>query len=362
MIKWLIIIIMWLLPYSALAQYRITGRVVNLEDKKPVANASVFLSNATAGAKTNDDGTYTIANVRGGQYELVVSMVGYANYRQTIMVNNDISLPDIEIISKAIELREVRIHPDKNWALHYDMFRREFLGESENAKQCKILNPKVLDFSYDKTTSELSASSSDFVDVENKALGYRVRYLLANFTKNYSKGYLYYEGSAQFENLKGNKSQLKKWQKNRQNTYEGSSMHFLRTIIANQLQQEGFKVLRLTRKPNPEYRGGMNNRYVETLLTTPLEINDFAIRTDKNGIYALSFKDCLYIMYAKPSVTNGEIKPAPLYTISIATIGGPYAYFDNNGIIINPQSVTFEGSLGESRLAELLPVDYEPMQ
>jgi hypothetical protein len=360
MIKWLAIIA-WLVPFSALAQYHITGRVVNLQDKKPIANASVFLSNATAGAKTNDDGTYTIANVRGGQYELVVSMVGYANYRQSIMVNNDINLPDIEIISKAIELREVRIHPDKNWALHYDMFRREFLGESENAKQCKILNPKVLDFSYDKVTSELTASSSDFVDVENKALGYKVRYLLANFTKNYSAGYLYYDGSALFENLKGNRSQLKKWQKNRQNTYEGSSMHFLRTVIANQLQQEVFKVLRLTRKLNPQYRGGMNNRYTETLVTIPLEINDFAIRTDKNGIYALSFRDCLYIMYAKPPVIKADTTLPPLYTISIATIEGTYAYFDNNGIIINPQSVTFEGSLGESRLAELLPVDYEPI-
>ena len=44
-----------LLPFSALAQYHISGRVLDLVDKKPIPNASVFLSNASAGTKTNAD-------------------------------------------------------------------------------------------------------------------------------------------------------------------------------------------------------------------------------------------------------------------------------------------------------------------
>jgi hypothetical protein len=44
---------LFLLPFAAMGQYRITGRVVDAATKQPVADASVFLSNASAGAKTN---------------------------------------------------------------------------------------------------------------------------------------------------------------------------------------------------------------------------------------------------------------------------------------------------------------------
>lgn len=355
-----VILFILLLPATALAQYHISGRVTDLTDKKPVANASVFLNNATAGTKTNDDGTYTITNVRAGQYELVVSIVGYAPYRQTIMVNNTLTLPDIEVIPQAIALREVQIRPNPDWAMHYDLFRREFLGSSDNAGQCKILNPKVLDFHFDKTTRELTASSSDYIEIENKALGYKIKYLLINFSKRYNTGFLYFEGSAFFEELPGKDSQKKKWQKARLKAYMGSSMHFLRAIIANQVKEEGFKVERLIRKPNPDYSGLGDHQYIETLVTTPLLPGEYAMLTQIKGQYALSFKDCLYILY-NPKPENGGTELYPQYLTSTVTIEEPYAYFDNNGIITNPQSTITEGFWAKSRIAELLPVDYEPL-
>ena len=48
MLKFYITLLL-LLPLSAVAQFTITGKVLDREDKKPVANASVFLSNATNG-------------------------------------------------------------------------------------------------------------------------------------------------------------------------------------------------------------------------------------------------------------------------------------------------------------------------
>lgn len=354
-----LIFFLWLLPFTALGQYRITGKVTDLVDKKPVANASVFLNNASAGSKTNDDGTFTITGVRGGQYELVVSVVGYTTYRQTILVNSDITLPVIEIISKAIELREVNIHPDPNWAKHYDMFREEFLGHSENAAQCKILNPKVIYFQYDNTNRELTASSSDFIEIENKALGYKVKYQLSSFTKNYSTSLFYFEGTASFENLQGSKSAIRRWDKNRLKTYEGSSMNFLRSVIIGGFHEQGFTVLRLIRKPNPGYSGGLNNKYLETLVTTSLTVSDFVKLTDKKGIYALSFSDCLYVLYNE---AKNDKSLKPLNVASILTFEEPYSFFDNNGIIINPQSVIFEGQWAKSRVADLLPVDYEPVK
>jgi len=339
------------IPFTVAAQYRITGRVVDAGTKKPVPDASVFLSNASAGTKTNGDGTFTLTNVRGGQYEMVISFVGYATYKQTIMVNKDVSLPDVPLEQQTVQLKEVRIGPDKHWEEHYARFKRGFLGNTDNAAQCTILNPHVLDF--DINDGEFAASAEDFLLIENKALGYRIKYMLTIFSENPKTGRLYFEGEAFFENMKGRKGQIKRWNKNRLVTYQGSDMHFLRSVIAGRVKEEGFLVQRLIKTPNPAYKGGLDNKYTETLVTTPLAIGEYASLTDQKGEYALTFKDCLNITY-----NNNPLSGSILNIDS----GPGYVYFDNNGIILNPQNVTMEGSWGDRKMGELLPVDYEPPQ
>lgn len=360
------------LPIACLGQYTITGRVLDAADKKPVADASVFLNNAIAGAKSADNGNFTITNVRPGQYDLVVSIVGYETFHETVMVTADISLPPIEISVKAIQLKEVRIGPNRNWDRDYQIFKRLFLGMSENADRCKILNPDVLDFDNDRKTGIFSATSSDFLIIENKALGYKIRYLLSSLTMENNTGMSYFEGTAAFEELPGSKSQLQRWQKNRLNAYEGSSMHFLRAAISDTstIEKEGFRVFRMIRKPNPEYPGSAN-KYITKLVASPaLSVTDFIKLTDVKGEFAMGFEDCLYVVYGKKLArTNANAKlPAagdtPEYLNSTATtlviFDSPYAYFDNNGIVINPRSLIYDGSWGKSLVADLLPVDYVP--
>ena len=344
------------LPVVALGQYHITGKITDILTKKPVANASVFLSSASTGTKTNDDGTYDISNVRGGHYDLVVSIIGYVTYHQDVAVNNNISLPNIEIEAKTIALKEVRIGPDVNWDRNYAMFKRQFLGSSDKAGDCKILNPQVIDISYDPEKRVLEASSTDFVEIENKFLGYKIKYLLSTLNMQYSGfgngGALYFEGSPLFEDLPGKKSQLEKWQRNRKDTYMASEMHFLRSVISNKVAEEGFTVRRLIRKPDPDYPLKSSKKYTETLVSTPLAIADYVKLTDQPGEYALVFPDCLYITY--------HVMPGSKYQTSILTLAERYVFFDNNGIIINPRSVVLEEAWGNSRMPEMLPVDYEP--
>ena len=337
------------LPVAAMGQYRITGKVVDIVTKKPVANASVFLSNASAGAKTNDDGTFTINNVRGGQYTLIVSIIGYATYSQSILVNKDIALPEMDIAQQSIVLKEVRIGPDPHWERHYEEFKRDFLGNGDNAKDCTILNPHVLDF--DAVKDSLTATAQDFLIIENKALGYRIKYMLSAFDHDYMSGKLYFAGAAFFEDLKGSERQIKKWHERRLKTYLGSDMHFLRSVIANRVKEEGFKVERLIRKPNPDYGKGPGAKYIETLVTTPLGRGEYTKLTDQKDEYALEFKDFLYVIYDNSPLAGSTIN-----------IDAADAFFDNNGIILNPESVTMEGSWGESRMPEMLPVDYEPAE
>jgi hypothetical protein len=350
------LVLFFLLPFTCFAQYVVTGKVINADTKAPVADASVFLSNATVGAKS--------ADVRPGQYDLVISIIGYETFHQIVMVNGDLSLQTLAISAKTILLKEVKIAPNANWQKNFETFRRLFLGSSENAAQCKILNSDLLSFDFDSSAKIFTATATDFLEIENKALGYKLRYLLSAFSNDYKSGLLYVEGSILFEDLKSSKAQQNRWQKKRLQTYLGSTMHFLRSSICNGWKKDGFAVLRLIRKPNPAYKGGLSNKFTETLVTSPLSVNDVILQTTVNGQYALGYTNCLYVLYNPHKFNGVTTASVPDYlnedSRTIITFTEPYAYFDNNGVVINPRSTIYEGAWARSGVADLLPVDYVP--
>jgi len=268
------------------------------------------------------------------------------------------------------------------------MFTRAFLGSTANARQCKILNPEVIDLHYETGTRTLKASSDEDIVVENKALGYNIGYHLLDFVKENSSGYQFYSGPVLFEEMKGTPSQQTQWKKNRLAVYLGSSMHFLRSVIAHNFANEGFNVFRLVRKTNPDrpsdeilrakirqfttepakYPGGQDSinyysakyrrpKYTDYLDTNPLTEAQFA-KTAENSLQGLQFADLLYIVY-KGNKAHTIIDPAhPPSTTLIPD--GKIALFDNNGIFIDPGSITTDGAWGLSGVADLLPIDYVP--
>ncbi len=383
------------------AQSIIKGRVVNSSDKKPVPNVNVFLSNATIGDKTATDGTYTLTGIKSGSYDLVVSMVGFETYRQPVKLNNEnITLPDIEISAKSIGLHEVVIkaHNDPQRDLYYEIFKNDFLGSSKLAAHCRILNPSVLDFDYNDVSGELKASSYDFLEIENRALGYKVKYLLAEFSRDKSGDKVHFNGSVLFENMKGSPSELRAWLKKRQEVYEGSEMHFLRSLLNDKLD-DGFRVLQYAIYKNPQrppdslievkiqfytkLRSDKNAkekwqdslamwkkmsgmpRIFKTLMHFSLDRAEILKKTDLEGIYALGCDfDALYIDYDKnhhfgKPYTGAATSP---YNSDTTIVGftSLFAFFDANGWVINPNSMSFSGAWGRYRVAGMLPADYEP--
>ena len=236
----------------------IKGKVINSSDKKPLASASVFLNNALIGATTADDGSFTLRHVKPGQYELIVSIIGFDTFHREITIDNsDIELPVFEVTPKTIVLNEIKIKPvdDPERNKNFEWFKSEFLGTSRMASECKILNPEAIDFNYNKKRGVLTASAAGFLKIENYALGYKIKYLLTDFIKDSSSTDLKkvrFRGSALFEEMKGTPMQVKRWQKRRQEVYQGSLMHFLRSGLNNSFEEEGFRVLRVTDIPNPE--------------------------------------------------------------------------------------------------------------
>jgi hypothetical protein len=52
----------------------------------------------------------------------------------------------------------------------------------------------------------------------------------------------------------------------------------------------------------------------------------------------------------------------PNYETSVITMYKPYALFDTNGVMVSGASTLFEGTWSKNKIAELLPVDYNPEQ
>lgn len=378
MLKNLIILFLFF-PSVLFAQGVITGKVVT-KSENPVPDASVFLSNASVGSKTAENGAFTLNNVKFGQYDLVVTCIGFETYHETVLVNAEaIALPTIHLSPKITELKEVTIQYDQNRDRHVKMFLDEFFGRSENASQCKLLNPEALNLKFEKSTGKLTGNTDDFLLIENKALGYKIKYLLASFERDPQRGFISYTGSSIFEPMTGKPSEEKRWQKARIKAYRGSDMHFLRACIGQQVTEEGFTVYQVVRKPNPDrpsdslikaklqrFRPSLSTRVItltdslrywseksrlpvniDIMNSKPLNSLDYIKLTQKKGIYAFGYTDYLKITY-KNTDNSTMIK-----------FEEPYAYFDSNGVILTPHNLLMEGYWGFNRIAELLPVDYE---
>ena len=92
---------------------------------------------------------------------------------------------------------------------------------------------------------------------------------------------------------------------------------------------------------------------------------DIVEKSKKAGLYALGCDaDPLYVIYDR----SHQFKAASLThlyaqnntTNTMISFNTPVAYFDNRGVIANPESLTFSGIWADKRIADLLPINYEP--
>ena len=78
------------------SNYSVNGFVRDDLNGEPISYANVFISNTSIGAATNRDGYFVISDIPSGSYEINVSMIGYAVYKETIELS-DTSSTRIEV-------------------------------------------------------------------------------------------------------------------------------------------------------------------------------------------------------------------------------------------------------------------------
>lgn len=380
----------------AQAQATLSGTVRDSLTQAPLEFASLFLAGTTYGASTTEKGRFSIKGVPAGQYDVVVSYLGYQLYKRTITVGNGSQTLDVQLRPAAQQLGEVVVRPHANRPEDYQKFADTFLGRTAFSRQCRIRNPREVYVDYDATKNELTASSPGFLQVDNAALGYRIKYYGLEFTLNFRQQYMSFYGYPVFEEMKPrNARQRQRWQQNRAQAYRGSLTHFLRSVYRNEVASEGFLVQKLRVVPNPRFpradslakalRLARRNqvfspadqdslarwtkvpRAFSLLYTAPRPLD--SLRQVAVPHTWLRFRDYLQVTYQREAPdpayqptrpAGAPVLPAPKEQVSLLSLNQARAELQPNGQLLEPLAVFTDGYWGFEKIGEFLPSDYAP--
>lgn len=386
------------------SQQIVKGKILS-ENKVPLEGASVFFNNTTVGTISDSNGEFQL-KIPEGNYSLVVSFLGYQTYQQALNTRNSIPFLTISLKEDTTLLDEVTITKivyDDEWKYNLTRFKKAFLGRSKLAESCKIINEKDIRFDFNSKTSTLTAIARKPLLIKHNGLGYKITYDLEDFTLDQNK--LYYSGYARYENLR--KSVRKKWQKNRLETFNGSKMHFLRSLLSKNLKEDGFLIHQFKRVPNSERPSEEEIQYARQLIQlhgkpvsfakkidipiTPLDsalvtlrkvklpkYRDYLYKSNLESYDAmisrientpfLDFKDYLMIVYTKEPEEENYLmgtfgkkrKATGVQTSNLVLLHGK-SQIDPTGILIDPTATFNEGYWVFESFANLLPLDYKPL-
>ncbi|MBD2724061.1 carboxypeptidase-like regulatory domain-containing protein [Hymenobacter armeniacus] len=390
-----------LTSFAAQAQGKLTGVVRDSATNEPLSFASVFLANTTLGVTTTEQGTFVFPKVPAGTYDVVGSYVGYRLAKQSVTIGREPQEVTLKLGATGNQLGEVVVKPAANKPEEYAKFSKLFLGGSTFSAQCRISNPDDVLVLYDDSTKELTAHAKEFVQIDNEALGYRLKYYGLQFSSNDDDRSVFYYGQPVFEELKPkDERQRKLWAANRLTAYKGSFMHFLRSVYNDRLKAEGFYTQQIRVFDNPRYVRAEEQRtalmaakpngpytaaeqdsldqwdtlapVLATLNQQPLPIDSIRRVSPGGKRTFLRFNGELQVayfgetpdpLYKRPMSPLGYPKPAfpsGPRQVSRLKLQGREAQFQANGTLLNPLDV-FNGEYwGFEKIGEFLPVDYVP--
>ena len=404
----LFLALLFFIPLAHAQQsFTLSGTV---KDKRgePLPGTGVYVSDYKIATATDDKGNYVL-RLKPGNYNILAQLMGYKASNKNIIISEKPAVLNFILEESSTQLSDVTIKPDPNRLAYLNTFKTHFIGLTENAQKCKMLNSDVLRFDFDKEKSTLTAQSDDFLIIENKALGYNIKYLIKEFKYDYKAGIVFYEGYPTYEDLPGSENKHKKWAKKRLDAYNGSAQHFFTALFNNTSRQEGFSINKLIKNQVEEdladsivqsQASGLTSRTltlpgavnysapkktVQPVTTGPIRSNhhtntlnraeidpDTLVHQYNADIKKINFTNVLYVIYEKEKesslykskITMSVSRPPDLANtqISLINLKIPPVYFYKNGGIFNPRSMLYQGYWAWEKIADSVPLDYKPGQ
>ncbi len=345
----------------AASQTTLRGTVVDRETGTPLPGAHVFVAQSMVGTTTDAEGRFALRDLRSGAAHLVISMVGYATQKKTLLLaGSGTRTFQIRLAPTVLKAQEVRItaERDDEWYDRLETFSRLFIGASPLAERCSLLNPQALRFEK-KWWGKFTAEATEPLVIENRALGYRVTYHLKEFEK--SGDIIRWDGEPLFEPLMPRDStEARRWIANRRRVYRGSLRHFLTALIRDRLDAEQFSMRWVP-------RAGVY-RSVHRADRHPIS-RDRLLSPDADSTWELRFSGRLEVTYRGEPEQEGYVRwarqqrdRAPRsFQRSHISLNDPPVHVDAYGEVVEPYGATvYQYFSYELRLSGLLPREYTP--
>lgn len=401
----LLLFLCWAAPHYSFAQfYQVLGKVVDAATNEAIPFTTVYLNKTMIGTSTSIEGEFSLnfsqVNIDPAGVELIVSCIGYEPIIYPLDLTKLNRKYTFKLVPKEELLDELTVNGtrDERWYSNLEIFKEQFLGRSMFGQACEILNTDQLIITYFEEEGVLKVRAREMLKIRNNKLGYEIHYLLESFSYQYSNGLLQYAGYSFFKELDGGKGKQKKWLKNRRIAYNGSSLHFLRSLYTHRLEENGFTLRKLVRKINPErpseaemteYRKTFNMsqylsleqnkenkdiakrarlpRFIEYLDKNPVSYSHYLTKV-KRGVL-LSFSDFFQVVYAGEKEELGYVQATspvfkvtrkPSFQTSIISLTVKATILNENGLPSNAFDIMYEGYWAWEKLGELLPLGYQP--
>lgn len=353
---------------------RVSGRIVDATTGEALPLVNVFIANTMLGSATDAEGRFEIRTIPPGVYDLVVSMIGYEVKTISLSLAAGVSQTvDIRLKQKPIETApvEVTAKDPAEWRALLKRFERLFIGTTQNAEMTHIVNPEVLDLTYNESSGQLEARATSPLVVENRALGYRLHFILQLFVER--DGVTKYGGVARFEELTpANDKEMNRWKQNRLRAYRGSRRHFFAALFADRLREEGF-IARLVSSVGGDVRtSGMSRgiKGAEILSPTEREYEKVVEFPDYlEVVYVGEPEESAYLDYpgkVRRAASSGPLSPR---TWKDETRGEQTSWLalqkrsviiNSSGLIYDPLAFVVYGYWSFERIADTLPLEYIP--
>lgn len=360
--KTIVLIIICFFSISVLAQtnYTISGTIIDQETKLPLQGASVFAENTTLGTATDNNGIFNLKLPNGG-YSLVISFTGYQTETKRITTTDASAehlIIDLKKKEKSLDEFVVKASYEvaDGLAKYGDFFLENFIGKTANSKMCFIKNTDALKFYYYKRSKRLKILATQPLEIINNALGYTIQYQLDSFVHEYNTDVSIYTGYPLFKEMETSiLEQLEKWSSARKEAYNGSILHFMRSMYDKKLKEEGFEIQFVVKHNENE---------------TGLVLNDFyrAVNYKKddstNTVDILPNQKEVAIIYKneEPSTLYAEAYPDEPKKFELSVISFlPQETLDieQNGFYYEQNDITITGYLAWEKVGDMLPYDFK---
>ena len=376
---------------NSFSQVLFEGVIKDAATKEVLQGASIYVPNSSRGTYSDFEGKFSL-ELPITTKEIIISYVGY------ITIKTGLNLSDGNNINKTIYLREIKNElnevvfikqkHDKNWERMFEIFKANFIGNSNIAREAEILNPEDIILNEEKTPEKynLIANANKPLQIRNKATGYVISYELIQFNHTVigqNQIFTFYLGYPFFKDItKEEKLNPKKISKNRLEAYLGSSMHFVRALFNEKLLEEGFSVRELIKIPNPDYpdekevekiiaKAKLTNDYslirklpekeINKLGTIPLPISKFTIQENEKKF--IKFDNYINVTYTKATPDEKFLifttKENANFQVSQLKNEDEAVEYFADGNYYNPANLFFYGYMGWKKFCDMLHFDYQ---